>query len=109
MPSPTKRDCVAIVKESSGNLISDDQAKELLERMKNLARGRMAQKSIQLDQALKEIVGELSAGAEMEAAAVRRAALLQEKAIRRAVEFAYESVQLHWPIPRATCGGRYRR
>lgn len=56
-------DCVvAITTAQADGSISDSQARELLQRMENMARARAAQNSISINQALRDIAGEMRAG-----------------------------------------------
>ncbi len=80
-------DCTKAIRTALGDeTISDAQAANLLQRMENLARARAAENGLRIDQAIKEIAGELRAGEESMRLIDRRNRLLSTAAMRQKLE-----------------------
>lgn len=88
MPRVAARDCVKGIQSMVKNgTLTDIQADEIVVRMGNLAKDRAAKKNIKLDDALKEIEGEIIGSLKFEQRVQRRNELLTIKAKREVKDF----------------------
>jgi hypothetical protein len=77
-------DCVKAIKTAVGDeTISDAQATELLQRMQNMAEARRSERGLRIDEALKEIAGEMRAGSDSMRLIDRRNRLLSLAAFKQ--------------------------
>lgn len=87
-------DCTKAIRSAIGDdTISEAQATEILQRMQNSARAQASERGLRIDEAIKEIAGEMSAGAESLRLIDRRNRLLSVAAAKRNLDDVLKSTQ----------------